>query len=341
LARVFPILSALWKAVRRGGKSAGSFASNNLFLVALALLFFKDPGGFLSLDLLIALVLFFPLSADPLRKIPDARLAVWPLGAAERGLVRVLSIWLNPIAWLLALLALRRAVTWELWAVVALLFAIAFLAPARAGNGRRELFRALPHFPGGLDQLIRKNLREAFTTLDFYCALLLAAAGFGLRCAGALPREAFLPLSMAVMLALSTYAATLFGLDGQAGMTRYALLPVPGWQVLAAKDAAFLLITLVLTLPLAPLAGLAAALIGLSYGHYASVARRHPETRWRFSTAATPGGGLLQVVAMALAGAAVVNGSILFLLPCALIYGCSTWFWGRRLTAPIGAPDGV
>jgi hypothetical protein len=140
VARVLPILGALWKAVRREARSAGSFASNNLFLLAVTLLFFKDPGGFLSLNVLIALVLFFPLSADPLRKIPAVRLALWPLGAGERGLLRILSVWLNPIVWLLALLAVRKAVTWELWSAIALLFAIASLAPVRMMARRRSFF---------------------------------------------------------------------------------------------------------------------------------------------------------------------------------------------------------
>ena len=38
------------------------------------------------------------------------------------------------------------------------------------------MWRSVPHFPGPLDQLMRKNLREMLTTLDFYCALLLSVA---------------------------------------------------------------------------------------------------------------------------------------------------------------------
>ncbi|MGO9259834.1 MAG: hypothetical protein ACLQU1_26500 [Bryobacteraceae bacterium] len=38
MASVPAILAALWKAVRRCGKSVGSFASNNLFLVSVAFL---------------------------------------------------------------------------------------------------------------------------------------------------------------------------------------------------------------------------------------------------------------------------------------------------------------
>lgn len=315
--------------MRRGGKSAGSFASNNLFVLAVTLLVFKDREGFAAISVLIAAILFFPLSADPLRKLPRARMAVWPIGRLERGLLRILSIALNPVAWVLAWLALRKAVTWELWAAVALLFAVAFAIPGRAGEGRPAWFRAMPHFPVALDQLIRNNLRQTFATLDFYCALAIAAGGFAFRCAGSLPPAAFLPMSLVVTMALSTYATNLFGLDGTTGMTRYRLLPIAAWQVLAAKDAAFLLVTIALTLALSPMAALAAAFVGLAYGHYASVAHRHADARWRFATSKGLAGGLLQMVAMALAGAAVIDGSPWALVPCAGLYAWSTWHWSR------------
>lgn len=337
MARVLKILAALWKAVRRGWKSSGSFASNNLFLASVTLLFFKDPEAFAAINALVAVVLFFPLSADPLRKIPAVRLALWPLGRGQRGVLRLLALGLNPMPWALAALAARQAVTAELWALLAGLFAMAFLWPALPG-ARRGWLRAMPHFPGPLDQLIRKNLRQSFCTLDFYCALLVSLTGLAFRCAGRLPREALLPLTVPVMFALSTSAGNLFGLDGDGGMTRYRLLPIPGWQVLAAKDAAFLLIALLLTLPISPVGGLAAASIGLAYGHYASVHRRHADSRWRFATNASAGGGLLQMVLMAVAAAGAVNGTPLLLAPCAAVYAWSTWQWGRDLSAPPVSP---
>jgi hypothetical protein len=82
-------------------------------------------------------------------------------------------------------------------------------------------------------------------------------------------------MTIMVMLALSTCAQTLFGLDGDGGMTRYRLLPVPGWQILAAKDVPFLLASLVMTLPLAPSAGLAAR--ALRSGHRPSPFRDPPQ----------------------------------------------------------------
>jgi len=65
--------------------------------------------------------------------------------------------------------------------------------------------------------------------------------------------EALVPLTLVVMLTISTCAQSLFGLDGDGGLTRYRLLPIAGWQILAAKDLTFLLMALLLTLPLSPL----------------------------------------------------------------------------------------
>jgi len=92
---------------------------------------------------------------------------------------------------------------------------------------------------------------------------MLSAGALIFRVKGQLPAEALFPLTMLVTLALSSYAQSLFGLDGDGGLTRYRLLPVPGWQLLAAKDAAFLLAAMLLCLPLDPLAGLAAAAGGI------------------------------------------------------------------------------
>jgi hypothetical protein len=331
LARTAAILGALWTAVRRDAKTLGSFTGNNLFSVSVLFLALADRGVFLSLNVLIGLVLFFPLSTDPLRKIPPQRLAMWPISSAERWLLRIASPWLNPMTWILAILVLRRSVTMGLWALIAGLFAIGFVVPSLPWVQRLGAWQRLPHFPGPLDQLIRKNLREMLSTLDFYCGLLLSVGALIFRAKGTLPPDAFFPLTMLVMLTLSSYAQSLFGLDGDGGLTRYRLLPLAGWQILAAKDAAFLLVSVVLCLPLAPMAGLAAALTALAVGHAASVNQRSEQTRWRFSTGVSFGSGIVQVLIMALMAAATVYASPFMLAPCIAIYVWSTWWYGRTL----------
>jgi hypothetical protein len=138
-------------------------------------------------------------------------------------------------------------------------------------------------------------------------------------------------LSLLVVLAMSTYALCLFGLDTDSSFTRYHLLPLRGWQILLAKDAAYLLLILILVLPLAPLSGLAAGLMALAVGHKPSVEQPVPQHRWRFTGGANISSGLLQVFLMFSFGTMVGRTSKLVLLPCLAIYFGSLWWYGRRL----------
>src|ERR1700683_2280215 len=192
MARIQAILAALLTAVRRDLKTVGSFSGNNLFVVGVASLFLGDPGPFVALNAFIGLVLFIPLSADPLRVLPPDRFAVWPLGTGERRWLRILRPWLNPVTWLIAVLAFWKHVTMGLWALAAGVFAIGFLLPSLPA-ARRGMWRRVPPFPGPLNHLIRKNLRETLSTLDFWCSAVVSAVSLGFRTAGLLPAEALLP----------------------------------------------------------------------------------------------------------------------------------------------------
>jgi hypothetical protein len=329
MARIRAILAALITAVRRDLKTVGSFSGNNLFVVSVTFLFLGDPGPFVAFTAFIGLVLFIPLSADPLRVLPPDRIAVWPLGTGERRWLRILSPWLNPVTWLVAALAVWKHVSTGLWALAAGVFAMGFLLPSLPA-ARSGTWRHLPDFPGPLNHLIRKDLRETLSTLDFWCSAVVSALCLGFRAAGLLPGEALLPMTIVVMLALSTYTQTLFGLDGDGGMTRYRLLPVPGWQILAAKDVPFLLVSVLMTLPLAPAAGLAAALSALAMGHHASVTHHSDQTRWRFSSGLSFATSIFQVVVMS-ATAAAVHAIPLLVVLCAGAYAWSTWWYGRMV----------
>jgi hypothetical protein len=330
MARIRAILRALFTAFRRNTKSLGSFASNNFFLMSL--FFLRQAGVFVYL--IVGLVMFFPLSTDPLRQIPQVRLTLWPLSPRDRWLLRIASPWLNPVTWILAALAVWAAsgkLTVALWTAVAAAFAIGFIAPSLPLAPRKGVWRRIPNLPGPLNHLVRKNLRELLSTLDFYCALILSATVLVSRLAGRrFPPEAFLAITILVVLALSSYAQSLFGLDGPAALTRYRLLPIRGWRVLAAKDAAFLLAAFVLTLPLAPLPGLAGAFAALAVGHAPSVNQRREQTRWRFSSGASFGNSLGQLVLLA-GAAGLVQANPLFLLPVLAGYLGSTWWYGLAM----------
>lgn len=329
MARIAAILRALSTALRRDQRSLQSVAGNNFFIVSALLL--QKAGTFIYL--IIGLVLLFPLSTDPLRKVPRSRMELWPLDSHERRLLRLLSPWINPMTWVLAALAIwavKGGVTIGLWAVAAGVVAAGFLLSELPGGPAHGLLRRLPHFPGALDELVRKNIREIFATLDFYCGLLLSLGAIVWRLTGAaIPTEAFLALTVLVVLALSSYAQCLFGLDGRGGLSRYRLLPLRGWQILAAKDAAFLAIAIPLTLPLAPLAGIGAALVALAAGHEPSVNQPRPQVRWRFSSGAGLMYGIFQAVALGMAAAGIFFSGAFVLAPCLIAWAGSLWWYGR------------
>ncbi len=330
MARVQTILAALWTVTRRNRKSLTSFSGNNLYCLAFALCFMGDPQAIVFALVIVGLVLFFPMSSDPLRAIPPDRIALWPLENSERRMLRILSPWLNPLTWLLAILLIWKRVSIGLWALVMGLFTIGFLAPALPLRRIRG-WRRLPNFPGPLNQLIRNNLRETLSTLDFYAGLVVAVPTIFFRVRGLLPPEALVPMTLVIMLTISTNAQCLFGLDGEGGLTRYRLLPIPGWRMLVAKDAAFLSIAVLLTAPLSPLAGLAASLMALTTGHHVSVTRYREQTRWRFQSGASFGGSLGQIILMILAATGTAYAGPLVLAPCVAGYVWSIWWFGQAL----------
>ena len=323
MAGLYPVLRALATVTKRERKTFGSLVSNNFFLMSALLL--QEAGVFVYL--LGALVIFFPMSADPLRKIPAERLALWPLGRAELRKLRLLSPWINPLTWILAALAgwsLKHTESAGVLALLAGLFVIGFFVPSISGEP--AFLRWLP------GNLIGKNLREMLLTLDVYVALLLSLSGLIYRLLiPALPAEALMAMTLLTVLALSSYAQCLFGLESVSGMTRYQLMPLAGWRIIAAKDAAFLVVAVLLTLPLAPLAGLAAALAALALGHGPSVEERREQTRWRFSSGVSIGSGFIQTVAMAGACVTAYRISLLILIPCAVACAGTAWWYGRKL----------
>lgn len=331
MARTIAILKALATAYRRDWTAIQSLTGNNFFLLTVFLL--RQAGVFVYL--IMGLVLLFPLSTDPLRKIPPSRLALWPLTRREHWGLRLAGPWINPITWILAAGAVWSAggvVSVGLWGLIAGLFVAAFALSHLPSPGRTPMWRSVPGIPGVLNQLVRKNLREILSTLDYYCAAILSLSVLCWRLFGpALPPEAFMAMTVLTVGAVSSYAQCLFGLDGEGGLSRYRLLPVRGWQLLLAKDAAFLLALFPLALPLVPLAALGGALVVLAIGHAPSVEHPREQTRWRFTMGGALGNGAVQMIAMAMTVSSVSSVSRWFLAPAAAVWAGSLWWYGRRL----------
>jgi hypothetical protein len=136
-------------------------------------------------------------------------------------------------------------------------------------------------------------------------------------------------LSVMVALALSTYAQSLFGLDLGRGMTRYKLLPLRGWEVLMAKDAAFLAVLLVLTAPLSIGPGLTFGLTALALGHHSSLHQRIVLKSWRFAGGRLLPVGALQAVGGFGLGFAQIQFGVAVLAPVVALWLVSVFSYGR------------
>ena len=349
MVALLAILKALRRAVGRDLGTLESIKVNNLFLfvallVAGALASGQPPKSAEPFFVLLGFLLLFPLSSDPLGKIPPARLALWPLTAGQRLGLRFASLALSPIAWIGALILLKTARP-----LVALaFFGLAVGMQGAAALGRRaatrdphwDLMRYIPQFPGRLGGLVRKNIREILSLLDPYAALLLSIGGGAYRLFGAHPDPAaFAIVGLLVALTMSTYAQSLFGLEigSGSGMTRYRLLPLGGWEILLAKDIAFLAILLVLLLPLDPGPGMTFGLVALALGHHSSVLFELPQQRWRFTGGRLLPVGALQAVGGLALGFLEYQRGLAVLAPAAVGYLVSLYYYGRRWERRAGA----
>jgi hypothetical protein len=294
---VWPVIRALFRAVRRDLGSFGSVVTNNFFLFIALLVAGAVTAGVLPVAAypymaLLVLLTLFPLAADPLAKIPAVRLGLWPLAGRQRLALRGAGVALSPMVWLAAFLVWRTAHPAAALSVLAIP-----LATYGLSTPRWQPLRRVPAF----GELMRKNLRQMLSVLDPYLAALLAAFGaFG----GARAMEGGAAgMAMLTALAMSTWAQRLFALDGPAGMARYRLMPLPAWRILLAKDAAYLSLLFLLVLPTDAVTGLACGLLALAVGRYPALRYRPPATRWRFLSGRF-GFGLAQIVAC---GAAVAQ----------------------------------
>ncbi len=325
-AALWPVLLALWRAVRRDLGSFASITLNNFFLFVALIAYGAASSGAVPVAaypflFLLVFLMLFPLAADPLAKIPPARLALWPLGRIERLGLRAAALALSPIFWLAALLLWRASRSPAALGLVVVPLVTHGLGP----RGWHSL-RRVP----AIGELMRKDLRQMLTVLDTWLALLLAVVGIAAH-ARALPGGGAGMASL-VALALSTYAQCLFSLDAAGGLARYHLFPLPGWRILLAKDIAYLAILAVLVLPLDLGAGLSFGLMALAAGRYPALRQRLPVQRWRFTGGRLPF-GILQMAAGAAAAFAESEHGLPVLLVPFLAYLVSLWLGGRWLAA--------
>jgi hypothetical protein len=283
---VSAILQSLSRVMRRDLGSFAALTVNNFFLFVLFLIYSNviyhlQPHSAYPFLLMLGFLLLFPMSSDPLAKIPPARFGLWPLASSQRAGLRLATVALSPVFWIALILL---ALTARSLALAFIALAIAMQAAMAAAVSPRWNGRLRLRCPGRLGPLITAAIRQMLGLLDTYVALLLAIAGCAYRFFfHALDPAAYPIFALLVALALSTYAQCLFGLDSGSALTRYRLLPLPFWRIVLAKDIAYLAILFVLTGPLSLAAGLTSGLTALMIGRYSSVHRRNPQYRWRFT----------------------------------------------------------
>ncbi len=316
MAGLLAVLGALARVSIRDLRSLNSLVANNFFVVAILLL--NQSGPFLKL--LMGFLLLFPLSADPLSKVPPERILDWPFSRLQRILLRIGSIALSPATWLAIVLIFFSSPT----LFVPFIAAIVLIQTARAWSLHRPKFHPLIFIPA--TTLITKNLRQLLLHLDTWLALLLTLCGLFYR-----NPDALVILAVLVVLALSTPAQCLFSLDLPGGFTRYQLMPLSSLRILASKDAAFLILAAVLTLPLAPLPGIAASLAALTFGHHFSTLHPLPQQPWRFTSGIALLPGLAQSAALAASAIATHRIGPHFLVLPALAYSVSLFSYSRKL----------
>lgn len=334
MAALLAILNSIRRAVQRDLRSFEAIKFNNFFLLAAILVIMQSQSAAFPIMLLGALVLF-PISSDPLAKIPASRLQLWPLGTNQRFALRIASLALSPIVWIAIILILRK-----INYVVALLFiglavAVQFLIAAAKRITRRaqrlNLFLYIPRPPGRLGFVIQKDIRDLFTLLDTWLAILFSMGAVCYRFLSHDPNPAAFPIiSILIAVILSTYMQSLFGLELNFALVRYRLLPLRGWEVLLAKDMSILGLLAVLILPLSPLPGLTAGLAALIAGHHASVLIRLPQKRWRFTSGTIWPSGVVQIAGCFVLGLGEQQKGIVVLVITGVAYIASLWWYGHK-----------
>lgn len=315
-----------------------SRVAGNHFLVFALLLFAMAPRSAGFLLLLAGLVIFVPISLDPLRNLSKERLLLFPFTARERAHIRILGFLFSPVPWVILAVPVWAGsrylrVSLALLGLATVTNTVSLLWRRDTGKIRRFNHCGwLLIWPSPLGGLVVKNLREMLHLLDPYAGLALALAATVYRFTLPVSNpEAVLGLTLLVALTLSSAAQRLFALDSKDGLTRYTLMPMAGWRILLAKDVAFLLVLSLLVLPLNPLSGWAAGLTLLTFGHRPSVLDPQRQPPWCFVSGARGWSGLIQVLAMFGVGIATFRWSPLILLPCLVSYLGSLFYFGARL----------
>ena len=233
------------------------------------------------------------------------------------------------LAVLFAALSRHRAVGVGLLA--AGLLAPFALSSIRLWRNPPRLLRLVPVFPGRLGGLIQNRVRELLQTLDVWFAALLSLGGFLYRIFDPHPDPtAQVVISGLIVILLSTAAQANSAFDAESAVARGLLLPLTGRDVLLARDLAWLLVLLVLTVPYGWFGVAAGGCLALAVGHRTALGPPIEQTRWQFASGQLAPTGLFQIFGIALAISTTQQFGPAVLPVAAAIWWASLEWFGRK-----------
>ena len=219
MAGILVVLRAVGRLPLRDLRTFSAAGTNNFFLFCFLLL--QQSGAFLQL--IVAILLLFPLSVDPLKRVPRSRWTALAVRDGRPGCDSRGSFALSPEAWI------RRrhcCSGWRArpWGCGSPRFRWASVRPRRHSrlcpNACPESIRYATSrpCPGRFDGLVRKDIREMLSLLDPYCELILAISGAVYRVMARHPEpDAIVGVTLLIVFAVSTYANLLLGLTRTPG----------------------------------------------------------------------------------------------------------------------------
>src|SRR5205823_5754764 len=113
----------------------------------------------------------------PLSKIPPDRLALWPVGHAQRLVLRLVSLVLSPAFWLTVILLLKTNLELALFFLGLAVGGQVLIAFSKGLVSRTPRWNPVKHIPGPpvrTGELIRNTARQLLSVLDTYLAALLS-----------------------------------------------------------------------------------------------------------------------------------------------------------------------
>ena len=336
-ARIAPAAAVL-RAVGTAHLIANCAASNRspdrISSIWSLLIAYQQPESAEFFGLIIGALLFFPLSSDPLEKIPPDRRKLWPLGRSRLAGDPHRQPLLQP-----------RHLDRGVHSVPYRLASGVSTGPGRPGGSRS--FICLQTLGAAVQpDAIRSGSARRHGTIDAPALARDADHARSLRgsaadrattviyrmTGGVLDRDALPIISMVVVVALSTSAQVLIGLDG-AGAQRYRLMPLAGWRILLAKDAAFLVVLLILIAPLEVPASLTAGLAALAIGHQQSSHGAGAADAMALHVGRDVAGGSFQIFAIFAIGNGVLKYGPVFVVATVAAWVISLLWFGRKVVS--------